>query len=96
MVRTSKKAILWTFIKIPAKNFSIFWGQKLCFFLVKREMPILLFVKCEMTVLFPVKRDQYQPLYHPLTTEKKIQLPWIVSLAIQASCKQNINDSGPP
>ena len=24
-------------------------------------MPILLFVKCEMAILFPVKRDQYPP-----------------------------------
>ena len=60
MVRTSNKGVLWTF-----------WGPNTeCFFFVKREMPILLFVKCEMTNLFPVKRDQYPPLPPSFSSEK--------------------------
>ena len=39
---------------------------KTFFFLVKREMPNLLSVKCETAILFNMKRDQYppHPLYH--------------------------------
>ena len=47
------------------------WVSKNVVFLVKREMPNLLSVKCETAILFSTKRDQYPPsppLYHPLRT----------------------------
>ena len=46
------------------------WVSKNVVLLVKREMPNLLSVKCETTILFSTKRDQYPPppLNHPLRT----------------------------
>ena len=35
----------------------------------------------------------YPPFYQTLKLRKIFKLPWIVSLAMQASCKRNINDS---
>ena len=40
------------------KNWSY---EKVYFFLVNREMPNLLSVKCETAILFSMKRDQYRP-----------------------------------
>ena len=45
------------------------WVSKNVVFLVKREMPNLLSVKCETAILLSTKRDQYPPaLYHPPRT----------------------------
>ena len=39
-------------------------------FLMKREMPNLLSVKCETAILFSMKRDQYPPLPPSRSREK--------------------------
>ena len=49
----SYKAVLWMYNMYKfSKTFENFW---------EAEMPILLFVKCEITSLFPVKSNKYSP-----------------------------------